>query len=461
MNETEKHAIRDCNSLLVSNLDAKIIAPVLFSKSFLTEDQMMKLFSSTDIRRNVCQLFLLNVVKTCPFEAFLWALRSESHSCFLADKLEECKKRLEQCEENTDKQTETLNTPSEEQGRLPIDTITKPVNRISVNTSHRRKISLIAHKLKSLSHDGQMEKLKEHTKTILDNFNKKKLSVSYKKSVTVQMQLADLAFTALEAEVIARRVKYDLTLYGSAVFDQMKGLVPFTSNPTMSSMTFLARFGSSLTMLESLDVGLQYLDIAKHHAVQIEPGQETGMVYYIEGNLLTQKYEKEPNEQLKEKVLKTAEIAISQFDKETDQIRLDYQRMIMLKMVFCYLGLGLFCKSISNVKVSTTDLNAAKKLLNFVEKPEVWEGMEVRRKMLYHVAKAEFSRKESNMEVARCHAKEAQKIAKQFKWTTELPNICLLIDDIEKSLETKYSFSETENIDKLISKILNSADTES
>lgn len=61
-------------------------------------------------------------------------------------------------------------------------------------------------------------------------------------------------------------------------------------------------------MLEPLDVGLQ-------HAILVEPGQETGMVYYIEGNLLTQKYEKDPKDDLKDKVIKTAELAISQFKK--------------------------------------------------------------------------------------------------------------------------------------------------
>ena len=176
-------------------------------------------------------------------------------------------------------------------------------------------------------------------------------------------------------------------------------------------------------MLEPLDVGLQYLETAKHHAILVESGQETGMVYYIEGNILTQKYEKDPRDTSKDKVIKTAEIAISQFENEAPAIRTDCQRMLMLKMAFCYLGLGLFCKPIANVKVSETDLQMARNHLDFVEKPEVWEGMEVRRKMLYHVAKAELSRRGHNKELARCHAKEAQKIAEKIDWRTELPNI--------------------------------------
>ena len=209
-------------------------------------------------------------------------------------------------------------------------------------------------------------------------------------------------------------------------------------------------------MLEPLDVGLQYLEIAKQHAIFVEPGQETGMVYYIEGNLLTQKYEKDPTDTLKDEVIKTAEYAISQFENEAQAIRLDYQRMLMLKMVFCYLGLGLFCKTIPNVIVSKIDLQKAKKLLDFVGRPDVWDGMEVRRKMLYHVAMAELSRRGQNKELARCHATEAQKIAQEFDWRTELPNICLLLEDIENvcAVQCDDTDKDVKAVNELLSEIL-------
>ena len=98
----------------------------------------------------------------------------------------------------------------------------------------------------------------------------------------------------------------------------------------------------------------------------------------------------------------------------------------MLKMVYCYLGLGLFCKSIPNVKVSNAGLKTAKKLVDFIEQPSVWEEMEFRRKILYHIAKAEFCRRERKIEIARCDAGEAQRIANKSDWRTELPNISLL-----------------------------------
>ena len=241
MDEFERSVLRECNALLVSDLEARDIAPSLFSKRFLNEDQMEKIFINKSNRLNICQMFLLIVVKTCPYQAFLSALRSENQYTFLADTLEECASKRRKSERKYVTETEHTERKSDICGKQTVESITKPVENITINTSHKRKIAIIAHKLKTLSHDGKMDDLKKHTHLILDKFKLKKVSGCFKRPVTEQMELADLAFTALEAEVIARRIKYDVTLYGSEVFDQMKNLIPFTTNPTASSMTFLSR----------------------------------------------------------------------------------------------------------------------------------------------------------------------------------------------------------------------------
>ena len=239
MDVLERNVMRECNTLLVDNLDAKDIAPFLYSKQFLNENQMEEIFNNKCIRRNICQMFLLMVVKTCPFKVFLFALRLYNQYSFLADKLEECVSKRRAFKQQHGRETEIVEVKCDKEET--VQSITKQVDKISISSSHKRKIAIIAHKLKTLSHDGKTEKLKKHTQIILDNFKLKKVSGCFKRPVTKQMELADLAFTALEAEVIARRVKYDVTLYGSKVYDEMKSLIPFTTNPTTSSMTFLSR----------------------------------------------------------------------------------------------------------------------------------------------------------------------------------------------------------------------------
>ena len=206
-------------------------------------------------------------------------------------------------------------------------------------------------------------------------------------------------------------------------------------------------------MLETLDTGIAHLLYAKHHAQHIQPGKSTGMVYYIEVNLLSQKYEREPVSELKQQILKTAEEAMSHFEHEDEEIRIDYQRMLMLKIAFCHLGIGLFCKLLDNVSISTEDRNYAKSCLDFIEKPEIWKGMEKRRKMLFLVAKSELYRQDKQTDLSRCHAVEAQKIADECDWKVELANIETLIQIIDRSVESANYESE-EDIDDLINDLL-------
>ena len=192
-------------------------------------------------------------------------------------------------------------------------------------------------------------------------------------------------------------------------------------------------------MLESLDSGLAILQYSKHHAEHVVPCKETGMVYYIEVNLLTQKYEKEPDSDLKMKILKTAELAISQFTGEEEAVQKDYQRMLMLKMVFCRLGIGLFGNKIENVVSDDSDQDAAKDYLDFIERPGIWNGMEKRRKMLFQVAKSELYRQRKQYELAIPHAKEAVRIAEENNWHAESPNFKRRLEQLEDEMKVARS----------------------
>lgn len=295
MNSTERKVLRDCNTVLVRDLDVKDIAPFLFSQGFVSEEEIEEMFETNGSRRNICQQFLLLVVKSCPFDAFLNALRHENQYDFLAEILEEQMKSYPNKENMVqngqqhrpidssilaeEKKSDTLSINS--------DMLPQSVGRIKVrDSSHTRKITLLAHKLKTLSHDGNVERFRDITQTVLKRFRNNKPRLDH--AVALKLKEADLAFTVLEAEASAKRVKYDVTLYGSDVFKEMESVIPFTSNPTSSSMTYLARYGSAVSMLETLDTGLAHLLYAKHHAQHIEPGKSTGMVYYIEVNLLSQ-----------------------------------------------------------------------------------------------------------------------------------------------------------------------------
>ena len=202
-------------------------------------------------------------------------------------------------------------------------------------------------------------------------------------------------------------------------------------------------------MKEPLDHGLEYLERAKEHAEGVAPCYETGMVFYIEVNLLTQKYETSPTDDLKTRILKTAELAIAQFGDEREDVKIDYQRMLILKMVFCYLGISLLCKKLGNVTPSVEDLNSAEKCLTFVEKPEVWDGMENRRKMLFYLAKSVLYQRKGNTDIAKIHAKEAVKIARKNGWRKELPHILAFLAELKSAGNSRTTIEDHPKMDAL------------
>ena len=70
MNQAEIDILQKCNEELVRVLDASHIAPLLYSKGYLSIETMEELFEQCGSRRNICQRFLLLIVKSCPFDFF-------------------------------------------------------------------------------------------------------------------------------------------------------------------------------------------------------------------------------------------------------------------------------------------------------------------------------------------------------------------------------------------------------
>lgn len=472
MNEREKKAIQKNLIDLIHNVNPNDITPYLFQDDQISRSLYEEILDLNVSRGKLCQLFIRRITSNgskCKFESFLRALSKSYH--FLSEKIKETLANIEEnqnlqteeqliyrrkevSEPNNDNHVKTHTSRSQE-------TITEhaiiyqPVKKINVFTENRRRISMMSHRLKRLNHDGDVDKFRKFMGKISDKFSKHKLDRF--KNIKPRMNLADMKFTSLEAEASFKRVNYDVNLSKNPIFEEMKSTIPFTTNPQVSSMTYLARYGSAISMLESLDVGLGFLQYSKHHAEHVVPCKETGMVFYIEVNLLSQKYEQNPSDNIKKSILKTAELAISQFSGEDENVQKDYQRMLMLKMVFCRLGIGLFGKRINSVKVDDSDREAAKNYMDFIEKPDIWEGMEKRRKMLFQIAKSEFYRQHNQIDLARMHAREAAGIAEENKWNAELPNIKKLINELENHIEP-ITKQENEDIDDWINELENDSE---
>lgn len=456
MNEKEKTVLQKVHLSLLSDLSAKDISPYLFQYGMITEEEYEDIEELNETRKKKCQKLLRFITRQnskCTFEGFVQALRYNDAYSFLAERLEQTLEKVLQTETDPsgDRTEENVAEFPSQEKHENSDILYEPMRKINVFTKGRKTMSVLAHKLKRLSHDGDMDGFQRVVKAIDTKFRKNKLNG--KKNIRDRMELADMRFTSLEAEISAKRVRYDKSVGEGDAFRYMESVIPFTSNPRVSSMTYLARYGSAVAMKNSIDDGLTYVQFAKEHAEYVTPCKDTGMVYYIEVNLLSQKYEKDPTQCLKTTILRTSEQGIAQFNSENDEIRKDYQRMLLLKMVFCYLGVGLFCKKIEKAQTTSSERDEAKKVIDFIETPDVWQGMEKRRKMLFYVAKSEYYKQQGNMDLAKVHAKEAEKLGKENSWMAELPNICDMLMELEKSSSSNSENADSKTADDILSEL--------
>ncbi|XP_053389834.1 uncharacterized protein LOC128552792 [Mercenaria mercenaria] len=436
MKTEEEIALQKCHMSLLQDLDVKDILPHLFQNGMITSKDYEDFEEMNETRTTKCKKLLRNIIRPeskCTFLGFTESLRYNDTYSFLADLLEQEKERL-------------LRKNDYESGDRS-DLLYEPVRKINVFTKRRKAISALAHKLKRLSHDGDIKTFQRVVTAIDTKFKKNKLNMTT--GVNERMEFADMRFASIEAEISAKRVRYDRSLEEGDMFRDMESVISFTSNPRVSSMSYLARYGSTIAMTDSIDDGLAYVQFAKEHAEHVTPCKDTGMVYYIEVNLLSQKYEKDPTTHLKANILKTSEQGIAQFTDENDEIRKDYQRMLLLKRVFCYLGVGLFCKKIEKAETTQIDIEEAKKVIDFIETSDIWQGMEKRRKMLFYVAKSEYYKQQGNSDLAVVHAKEAQKLGEENNWTAELPNISEMVMELERKRTTVCKLTDASEVDIL------------
>ncbi|XP_052821217.1 uncharacterized protein LOC128246804 [Mya arenaria] len=454
MNANEKKVIRHNFDYLMKNLIPLEITGILFQENLLSREQFEELDEIQRTTSHKCKRLLLFITaedSRCTFGGFLKALRHKGVFSFVADKLESDLIADDGNIEETTQGNQDKYSDDENKGKTN-DIILETVRKIETHTSTKRRMTMFSHKLKKLPHDGHLEQFHDLRVAIERKYKKFKLDAN--RPILKRMELADMMFVSLDIGIEAKRLQYQTELGSGDVFEQMQAVIPYTSDPVLSSMTFCARFGSAVSMTTTLDEGLAHLQFAKQHAERVVPGKDTGMVFYIETNLLFQKYAHSPTETLKGELLNTIDKGISQFNEENEGIRRDYLRMFLIKMVYCRLGLGLFGERLENVETTEEDIKTAKGAIDFIESGEIWDGMEKRRMMLFLVGKAEYHRRDGNIDLAMVHATEAEKLARENNWSKELPNISELISELTASPNNKREQYEIQKADQGVGEMI-------
>ncbi|XP_046563397.1 uncharacterized protein LOC124272273 [Haliotis rubra] len=290
----------------------------------------------------------------------------------------------------------------------------KKPNRINIVDNEKKRIVRIQHHLKVLSHDGAVGKF--------DRFIKA-MSKRHKKN-------PDIKFALLDA-IVGRKKVSNRIVPDEDVFLKMEKTIPYTTNPLAASMLYLSRKGSAIATRKPIEDGLKELNVAKSHSEFIQPCKDTGMVLYIEVNLLMQLFEKTPTPDLKMKIIRRLDEAINvHFAEEVPEVREDYTRMLYLKMVFCYLGIRVDAGTITDYTPSVEDIQNAESCLTLIDRLPAL--LDKRRLMFYHVAKSVLFKYRGVLDLALDHVNAAVVKANEGQFEKEHSCIKHLADNVRE-----------------------------
>jgi hypothetical protein len=296
------------------------------------------------------------------------------------------------------------------------------VSIVATTESESREFSLIfRHTLRRLLNENEMKSFRKLQKFAINKWNQRD---AHQMNYETVVELSDLYFMALDSEAETKRLRYDTADFNEDVFQEMKNLIPNTSNPTRSSMQYHSRVGSYLNMSgQPYEVSKSHFLIAFQQSHTVEGCCEKGLLFYAYFNFISKSYDSNPCHGSRDELLNLLKSALDIFSLCDEQTRSDFQRVFFIKMAMVHLGIGIFGQELQSINISSGDINAAIKYLREVGKKDRWERMEVRRKMFYFICLSRLSRLRLDIPEAMFHLSKARLFARKGKFNREGLNI--------------------------------------
>ncbi|XP_052064226.1 uncharacterized protein LOC127704274 [Mytilus californianus] len=210
-------------------------------------------------------------------------------------------------------------------------------------------------------------------------------------------------FAALDAEITRWNTDFDWDeRTGSSsknelvrLFCQLKGYIKETPNPNIAEVGFFSRLAIAHAMTGQLTKAEEYIETAFTLSFSIPRCAELYFMYHMFVMILLFKYQKNQSGILLGKLVIIAEEARSSLQQENDDsTRYFWTRMIILRKVFCLLGLANNTELIKGRNPSQEQIDEAKEML--VEIRDMGD-MESRREMFFYTAKARIAQLEGDL----------------------------------------------------------------
>ncbi|XP_060578556.1 uncharacterized protein LOC132735599 [Ruditapes philippinarum] len=220
----------------------------------------------------------------------------------------------------------------------------------------------------------------------LAKFYKKRI---VKETDTDKRQLfADKYITVIAAEIDVCAITFDENLHKSTIFKLMKKMINETSNTLITDIGVYGRLANAYAIAGIFSDSDDMLMRATCMSYHLGPGIELFNLFYTHVYVRLWKYEQYPTLELRDALMFWGRTGLRSLQEDDNYSLTVWKRNLITRMVYCLLGLGNRTNIIKNCIINIEGINEASKLLQDFEKNRY--GIEIRRLMLYNVAKARF-----------------------------------------------------------------------
>lgn len=197
---------------------------------------------------------------------------------------------------------------------------------------------------------------------------------------------------------------------------EMARYVSSSSNPALSEVILYGRQSDVLSTIGEFQEAENFMRQALVSAdTSCSCVEVTDMIYK---NVVVKlsKFEKHPyDEELRKSILLEADRGLWTLEGESEDLRIFWTKLFLLRMAFAHLGIGKFCDIVQNYVPSRESIAEAERILELDE----LKNLEHRRQMFFAVAKARLEEWNYDMEAAMDQLMRARELAKEGKYAED------------------------------------------
>lgn len=389
MDDLEINAVKKFGAKFVDHIYPIPMAEVLRKNYIIDEpffQEMLQLQRNHAPRRVMCEALINETTKNCNIEQLVKVLYYNG--------LRDLAKELFLCHEESRNKVALLR-----------------VNR--ADTSNRRKIGEYFKNIKQQVHDMVFKNSLSTVHNLGENIKK---SILYINDPVQKMYACDKFFALKAAEMDSLTNIAGIVSKDHPGYLEMKRYVSSTSNPALSEVILYGRQSDVLSTTGDFEEAEDFMRQALVSAYTSCSCVEVTDMLYKNVVVKLSKFEKNPNdEELRKSILYEADKGLMTLRDVSDDLRLFWTKLFLLRMAFAHLGIGKFCDIVRNYVPTMQSIVEAEMIL----KLDPLKDLEHRRQMFIAVARARLEEWKGNMEAAMKYLQIARELAKEGKYAED------------------------------------------